>query len=69
MEMHRSAGKVFLVLMLVTAGISAAIAPVLADLFTATAAAAICYCLVVAMWNAARQGHARTGTTNLLGAV
>jgi hypothetical protein len=69
MESHRSAGKVLLVVMLVMAGIGAAVAPVLADLFTAAAAAPVCYFLVAAMWTAARQGQAGAGSTNLLGAA
>ncbi|HEX3665725.1 MAG TPA: hypothetical protein VHU23_10885 [Rhizomicrobium sp.] len=69
MEIRGSAGKFFLVSMLLMAGIGAAVAPFLADLITAAAGAPVFYCLALVVWTMVRQGSGQGGTTNLLKAV
>ncbi len=61
-------GRVVLASILVVTGIGAAVAPLLADLLSATAGV-LTLSLILAAWTSVRQAPARAGTTNLLGVV
>ena len=66
-DMRPTVGKPVLAAILLLAGICAAAAPFVADLLTAIAGTAVCYCLVLALWTGQQRG---TGsTTKLLEAV
>ena len=59
------ASRVLFALMLVIAGIGAAVAPFVADLLTA----GVGVVLALAAWTTLRQGTGRAATTKILGAV
>jgi hypothetical protein len=63
---HRRAGEVFLVALLVLAGIGAAVAPFLADLLTAGAGLMIAW-LALTAWATMRQGQGSGATTTFAG--
>ena len=62
------ASRILLALLVVTAGIGAAVAPFVADLLTAGAGIMIAW-LAFAAWTGVRQGHGPAATTKLLEAV